>query len=179
MRYSLVPHRSIRETRFFAVEAEVRRAEACLVFRYRVIGDIAALFVPPPAPPLRTDDLWRTTCFEAFIRPGAGEGYVEFNFSPSMRWATYRFASYRAGMTNAEIGEPVIRTARDGRRFDLEATVDISPLGLTPSARLGLTAVIEDKSGATSFWALAHRGDQPDFHRADGFIARLPGRTAS
>ena len=35
----------------------------------------------------RADELWRTTCFELFLRPDGGRGYVELNLSPSERWA--------------------------------------------------------------------------------------------
>jgi hypothetical protein len=38
---------------------------------------------------------------------------------------------------------------------------------------LGLSAVLEEKDGAKSYWALAHRGDKPDFHDAGCFTARL------
>ncbi|MDZ7628512.1 MAG: DOMON-like domain-containing protein [Parvularculaceae bacterium] len=128
----------------------------------------------PTSAPARTDGLWRTTCFEAFIRPGAGEAYTELNFAPSTQWAAYRFDSYRSGMSNAIMRAPVITVAREGRSFTLTAQIDTSGLGLTPSARVGLSAVLEEKSGAKSYWALAHGGDKPDFHRAEGFIARLP-----
>ena len=48
--------------------------------------------------PARTDELWRSTCFELFLRFDDDERYVEFNFSPSTRWAAYAFDGYREGM---------------------------------------------------------------------------------
>jgi hypothetical protein len=42
------------------------------------------------------------------------------------------------------------------------------------SWRLGLSAVIEEKDGTKSYWALAHPNpDRPDFHLADCFTAKL------
>jgi len=38
-----------------------------------------------------------------------------------------------------------------------------------PDGPHGLSAVIEDISGGTSYWALAHPPGKPDFHHADGF----------
>jgi hypothetical protein len=38
---------------------------------------------------------------------------------------------------------------------------------------LGLSAVIEETSGAKSYWALAHPPGRPDFHHADGFALML------
>src|SRR5271154_1016072 len=80
-----------------AVEA-TRIDKASLRLRYRVSGVIAALRIPPPGRPARTDALWQHTCFEAFLRPGSGDGYLEFNFAPSTEWAAYSFATYRSEM---------------------------------------------------------------------------------
>jgi hypothetical protein len=54
----------------------------------------------------------------------------------------------------------------------LQATVPIDRLPAlsrkTPW-RLGLSAVIEDKAGHMSYWALAHPPGKPDFHHMDCF----------
>jgi hypothetical protein len=39
--------------------------------------------------------------------------------------------------------------------------------------RLGLSAVIEDRSGQKSYWALAHPPGRPDFHHEDCFALEL------
>ena len=39
---------------------------------------------------------------------------------------------------------------------------------------LGLSAVLEEKDGTKSYWALAHSSEQPDFHDPGCFVARLP-----
>ena len=44
---------------------------------------------------------------------------------------------------------------------------------LEAAAVVGLTTVIEDVSGAKSFFALAHPRAEPDFHNEAGFVARL------
>jgi hypothetical protein len=45
--------------------------------------------------------------------------------------------------------------------------------------RIGLTAVVEDASGALSYWSLRHPAGRPDFHHADAFALRLePPRDA-
>jgi hypothetical protein len=45
---------------------------------------------------------------------------------------------------------------------------------------LGLAAVLEDRQGRLSYWALAHLADRPDFHHPDSFILELqsPGASA-
>jgi hypothetical protein len=47
-------------------------------------------------------------------------------------------------------------------------------VGAEQSWRLGLSAVLEEKDGTKSYWALAHPNpDKPDFHLADCFTAKL------
>ncbi len=174
MRHRLLPHPASQAAPVIAVEVEVCRDGGAGVFRYRIRGGAGAILLPAPAPPARSDELWRTTCFEAFIRPGADAAYVEFNFSPSTQWAAYGFTGYRQGMANADVAAPAIKAATDGGAFTLEARIDLQGLALTSSARLGLSAVLETSGGAKSYWALAHTRDKPDFHCADAFIARLP-----
>lgn len=174
MRIRLTPHPANIAAPVTSLSAEVGRDGDGLRLTYEVRGTVSTLRVPAPSAPLRTDGLWRATCFELFLKPGAGEAYYEFNFSPSSEWAAYRFVGYRRGMADAAILTPKIATAISGPTLKLTATIDIAALSVTPSARLGLAAVLDQKSGAKTYWSLAHGGDKPDFHRADGFIARLP-----
>ena len=45
------------------------QAPGHLLLRYRLRGALAQLRLPPPGPaPTRRDELWRSTCFEAFLR---------------------------------------------------------------------------------------------------------------
>ena len=71
-----------------SVEAKIIGADdSWLRLRWRIEG-AQALVVPPFAGKGRADELWKTTCFELFLRPGGGASYCEFNLSPSERWAT-------------------------------------------------------------------------------------------
>ena len=48
-----------------------------------------------------------------------------------------------------------------------------SPSPPARAGQLGLSAVLEEKDGTKSYWALAHpRGDKPDFHAPDCFAAQ-------
>jgi hypothetical protein len=56
----------------------------------------------------------------------------------------------------------------------LRARVEL-PSHLYKGAALGLAAALEHRSGARSYWALAHpKSNRPDFHARDCFIAQLP-----
>ncbi|HTW36633.1 MAG TPA: DOMON-like domain-containing protein [Rhizomicrobium sp.] len=153
-----------------AVEA-ARIDKTSLRLRYRASGVMKDLRIPPPGRPARTDALWQHTCFEAFLRPHAGDAYLEFNFAPSTEWAAYSFASYRSEMR-------VIADA--GVSIDVEMTDEALELvalleGLPADAgwRVGLSAVMEETNGRRSYWALAHPPGRPDFHHGDCFALEL------
>lgn len=122
--------------------------------------------------PARRDDLWRTTCFEAFIQPDGAESYTEWNFAPSGDWAAYDFTSRRDGMANAEApAPPYIRVEDNLTWWTLGATIAVPA---DRPFRLGLTAVIEEAEGTKSYWALGHGGASPDFHDPACFLVHLP-----
>ena len=61
----------------------------------------------------------------------------------------------------------------------LEASVPLerlSPAYADAALTLGLSAVIEDRDGALSYWALRHPAGKPDFHHADAFALALNSR---
>jgi hypothetical protein len=100
-------------------------------------------------------------------------GYYEFNFAPSSLWAGYRFCSYRAGGVAIEpVPPPAIAVAGDRGRIRLDVTLSLESLSELRQAarlRLALAAVIEEKNGLLSYWALTHPAPRPDFHHADAF----------
>jgi len=161
------------------VEAEaVRPGSDSLSLRFIVTGVIADLFLPPVTTTERTDELWRRTCFEAFLRPSPGTAYYEFNFAPSTQWAAYSFTGYRSGMNAVRNMEtPHVEVRSDGGSYELQASLTLDHLaGLPRDAawRLGLSAVIEEADGNISYWALAHPPGKPDFHHSDCFTLELP-----
>ena len=144
-----------------------------LLLRYRLTGSMAAVRLPPPAASVRKSDLWRHTCFEAFVQAEGEEGYLEFNLSPSTEWAAYAFDGYRRGMRPAE-ATPAIAVEQGPDVLDLTATLDLG--AALPSAadwRIGLSAVVETGEGL-SYWALAHPPGRADFHHPDCFALELP-----
>lgn len=161
-----------------ALTVEVsRQAPSLLSLRYLVIGRTGDLRLPPVATPERTDELWRSTCFEAFVARRGG-GCYEFNFAPSTRWAAYSFDGYRAGMMVADdVAAPRMQTRMEVGRYELKVALELGRLLDLPRAApwsIGLSAVIEDGTGAISYWALNHPPGKPDFHHPDSFAYELP-----
>jgi hypothetical protein len=163
----------------WSVAAEARfTAGASLSCRYTLRGDTARLRLPQAGAGRRADGLWRHTCFEAFVSASGTAGYYEFNFSPALDWAAYRFDDYRTGMSAATLDQPPglqVRRRRDA--LELLATVHLAglaPLRDAPALRLALAAVIEENDGRLAYWALWHPPGNPDFHHPEGFTLELP-----
>ena len=178
MRRSLRPHRDSPSSAATHIEVDVARSHAgSLALRYVVTGKIGDLRLRAATAATRADELWRHTCFEAFVGASAGGPYYEFNFAPSAQWAAYRFDGYRRGMRVAtEIGAPRIEMQSSADRCTLQALLDLDrSVGLSRDAawHLGLSAVIEDVGGRISYWALAHPPGKADFHHSDCFTCEL------
>lgn len=110
----------------------------------------------------RADDLWKTTCFEAFISEPEKQSYWEINLSPSkQKWNLYHFESYREPQPpkpsqDFEIVE--IRAGRETLDCTLKARVEVSS-----EFESNLTTVIRTETGI-SYYALHHAPSKPDFH---------------
>jgi hypothetical protein len=147
-----------------------------LELRYRAIGEMSEVNLPSPATPVRADQLWEHSCFEAFVRAGSEGPYYEFNFAPSLQWAAYRFGSHRRGMSAPDIDPPQALTHWAAGWYELKASLRLAALADLPNDvpwQLNLTAVIEEKSGRKSYWALAHPSGKADFHHPDCFTHHL------
>jgi len=137
------------------------------------VGDPGRLRLPAPTGPLRTDGLWHTTCFEMFLALDE-DAYAEYNLSPSCAWAAYHFDHYRTGMRPLEIPAPQISIAVGHERLIQTARLAEDALPWDRTGEIGISAVIEEASGAVSYWALAHPPGKPDFHHRDCFALMLP-----
>jgi hypothetical protein len=169
MRRNLSLHPDSTSAAVTAIEVEaVRSSSGQLSLTYWLRGGRDGLYWPPATQAERTDQLWKRTCFEAFVRPADGQAYLELNLAPSTRWAAYRFSGYRAGMEVAgDVPAPRIGVEGDPASWALRAEIDLGQAlpGEGPW-RLGLCAVIEEADGRLSYWALAHPRGQPDFHHS-------------
>jgi hypothetical protein len=170
-------HPSARAPRIRDIQVLVRRSASDeLHMTYCLNGDIPQIRIPTASAPRIGTQLWRHTCFEAFIAVEGQSAYHEFNFAPSGEWAVYAFLGYRKrGPQMTEITPPRIAVRSTQSRLELDTLVRLDGLSTVhrrSPLRLGLSAVIEDHDGL-SYWALRHPADKPDFHNADGFALLL------
>lgn len=172
----LLCHPSAPEPAAHALEVRIERAAPHgLRLLYRLTGDLTALRLPEPAPPVQSDGLWHGTCFEAFLQAAGAAAYVELNACPSGAWALYGFDGYRTGMRPlAPATAPRIVRGHEPGALNVEVRLDLSALRLAHATlQFGIAAVLQNRSGALSYWALTHPGAKPDFHHPCGFTGRL------
>jgi hypothetical protein len=176
MQFNLSPHPATQPAKpSFDVWVDIKHARllspmASMHLWFCVGAPISRFVVGGPAEPKRTEGLWQTTCFELFL-PGADEGsYREWNFAPSGEWAAFDFTSYRTDVSNPDIESPYIDVSDNLGWWEVGVAISLD----APVEKIGLSAVLEEKDGTKSYWALAHSpGGKPDFHAPDCFAAKL------
>jgi hypothetical protein len=162
---------------------QASRQAGRLELSWRLAGDLDALVLPDASQSRsRCDGLWQTTCLEAFWGFAGQEAYWELNLAPSGDWNLYRLSHYRGPLAPVALAAaPPWQVRR--RAGELEVAVDLD-LGEVAGGdesgvaglplEVSLTAVIEQVGQGVSYWALAHTGAEPDFHRRDSFRLGLP-----
>jgi len=175
---SLVPHTKSQTLAVRSVKAGINMTSGgALRLQYLLEGEPDQLAIPAMETPVHTDDLWRHTCFEAFVTADSSPEYYEFNFSPSSQWAAYSFARYREEMELLECGASMpIEVHRSKERLELEVPIPgvaLRRISTGGAIRMALAAVIEEIDGRLSYWALAHPSSSPDFHHPDSFTLHL------
>jgi len=175
---ALTCHPSTPSTAVRGLSASARIAGAGkLAVRFTLDADMSRIALPALRPPRRTDELWQHTCFEIFVALPESDAYCELNFSPSTEWAMYGFVGYRRGMAPIAVRRPPRVAVRPtGRGLVLEAITYLEELPKpAPEAtlRAGLMAVIEERDGHLTYWALTHPSALPDFHHRLGFALQV------
>jgi hypothetical protein len=129
----------------------------------------------------RQEGLWKSTCFELFLRPRTG-GYDEFNFAPGFAWDAYRFSDWREGMRPLPVEDaPQMvdsrldhRNSRFPQSYGLDIVLDMAIVPVA-GGKASVTAVIEEIDGTKSYWALRHAvSETPDFHHPACFALEVP-----
>lgn len=165
---NLVPFQKNTSADKFRIQASfLQKSPFEVHLEFHLNGPINQLLCPSPEEPLRQDELWKSTCLEAFLGQKQG-AYLEINCSPSGHWNAYEFDSYRKGMRRAE--HITVRLTRlekddDEARFFIQV---ISEKELELS-QVGLTMVFESTTHEKSYWALRHPAAQADFHNSEAW----------
>lgn len=132
---------------------------------------------PPTKPKAsRRDGIWQSTCMELFISTPSMQRYWEYNFCPSGDWNIYQLSGYRSDLqAEPSCRQPSITQGTQAGGDELAVISQLPPALIHQKELiLAITAVVEQRSGQLSYWALHHGGSEADFHRRDGFQLRLP-----
>jgi hypothetical protein len=175
---ALTPHPLTPTDVVQAIEARLHRYRGgALAVKYTLTGHLERVRIPEPRPPRVADGLWQHTCCELFVRRAGAAAYHEFNFAPSAEWAGYTFEDYRKGARLLDASFDPRIVARVGPDLlELEAVIALdrlSPLLAHAPLAVSITAIVEDRDGVLSYWALEHPADRPDFHHRDAFVLEL------
>jgi hypothetical protein len=158
------------------IVGSIARRSNTLAIRYALLGRLADLVIPAPAAvPARRYGLWEETCFESFLGPKDSPRYWECNLSPSGDWNVYAFTAYRQGMEE-ELALTLLsfKVQRKSDSLSLALKLDLDAIVRADQAlEVAVSAVIKQRNGEVTYWALTHRGPQADFHCRDSFIIAL------
>ena len=160
------------------ITPRVARESNLLTVRYSLKDSASLVAIPLMVDlPQRKNNLWQEMCFECFVAPkqGSANQYWEFNIAPSRHWNVYHFDAYRQGMKEESAFSALpFSVKREQESLTLEVEIDLEKIGLGNLAiQAGITAVVKLKNGEVSYWALAHRGKQPDFHLRESFVVEI------
>ena len=166
MRFHLLP---------FAPNADIDGIDGSFEFngdvidcQWSVSGTPGNICWPPPtAKPERQMSLWEHTCFEFFIGPEGETGYYEFNLSPSGHWNSFSFSDLRTGMAETPVLQCMTSSVEtpDADQVIVSTRVKFRPDSTASRYRVGVSAVVEMQQGQRYYYALAHDGNRPDFHK--------------
>lgn len=122
----------------------------------------------PSSQPQRRNELWKSTCFEAFIQPKGAKTYWEINLSPEGHWNVYSFDDYRTPSPPKEASkwklvEFQLKNSSLLGRFRAD-------FGTAKKFQAGLCCIIDMPKGEKTYWAIQHSKDKPDYHNNKNFI---------
>ena len=144
--------------------------------RFQAVLELEAplkdLLIPAPSKNERKDRLWEHTCFEIFLGREDRPEYWEFNLSPSGDWNVYAFSGYREGMKRETSYQflPFEAQIIPEKKLRLAVTIDLNRIPGFSNFDIGISAILEQKDGAISYWALSHTGKVPDFHARESWF---------
>lgn len=128
----------------------------------------------------RKNDLWKSTCFEWFIKSTQGQTldkpYWEFNISPWAEWNFYKLNYYRSSLSECQDIELLkFQMELKDTFFELRISIGVQALfqknpELAEDFKIGVSTVLAWPNGQRGYFALNHPNvEKPDFHDDRGF----------
>jgi hypothetical protein len=174
--FALQPFATATQLPAIEINGRVSRKDNLLSIEYQLFGDMNGISIAPPASePSRQFQLWEATCFEFFLGIPGDLNYWEFNLSPSGDWAVFALDDYRQGLRDElAFNSLPFQVDRYPNYITLRLEFDVSELILAEQdLELAVTTVIKSSQDDLSYWAIAHSGQEADFHLRDSFAIKL------
>lgn len=146
----------------FAVHGDVQFQTDALVVHYSWEDPRNLFLLNEGALPVRTGELWRSTCFEVFFQPPAGSQYFEINLASSGAWDAYEFQNYRTPQPPRQTHKIQLLKFQKNSPCEIEAHFSFLEKG--DQWLCSLATVIELKDKTKFYLASHHAGSRPDFH---------------
>lgn len=146
------------------IEGHFEETSESLIFNW-TLESTENLILPEKAVQKRVTGLWKSTCFEVFLKNIQTGHYLEFNFSPSNEWNTFYFESYRDQLTELNpFSPPSIKFKEKNLKAIIKKELlpdEFNQFGLRVH---WMTAVLKYEDGSLHYLAPSHPKDAPDFH---------------
>lgn len=111
--------------------------------------------------PIRANELWKETCFEAFWSEPESQKYWEFNYSTSGKWNLYFFEEYRSPSPPKESSDFEFKSVNlEGNILSLRLQSE----KIYQNIEASLCAVIKTKKEEVYYFSTIHQGEKADFH---------------
>lgn len=184
MRSVLVPFQKSLTSLDLVVDAHLNGDR--LELSYDLKGDLSkiALIDQPLIEHQRRHEIWKSTCFEWFLKSKDQKNYWEFNANPCGDWNFYSLDDYRKNLSEelalaeSDIHWQAAMSHSPMPAYHFHLTVSLHSLfskypQLRQTGRLAITSVIKLKSGEVCYFSLKHPTEKPDFHSNEGFLLSL------
>lgn len=127
--------------------------------------------------PSRRNELWKHTCFEAFLKLPQTTHYFEINQNQSKDWNVYEFSEYRTGMQESKhlmLMQLSTQKSEPQHKTKIISEYQWSQNFLSQNnfetLQVGLCAVIESVHQTIDYYGITHSNkDQPDFHHFNSY----------
>ena len=147
------------------IEASFSLSAKSLTLKFLLHGAFSNYLFPTNKTSTRTNELWRATCFELFLKNPNAKEYWELNIAPSGAWNFYRFSDYKKDMQEESRvlrSKVVFKKERD--EVEVNVKIDFTEKLFDENVEFNLALILLDVEERRHFFTLNPKESMPDFH---------------